>query len=241
MSEEIPKETAKALAPAPARQESGAKSLAQQALSELRRMIIENELPPGSTHLEGELANLLKMSRTPVREAAVVLERLGLVEVRPRHGIRILPVFIKDMEEIYTLLTELESLAAVIVAEAGLSAAELQPLWDRIAEMEAALAVEDRRAWAEADSAFHSQLVALSGNSRLESVVATFTDQVQRARYMTLFIRRLPLRSNAEHRALVEAIAAGDAERARRIHRDHRIGAKNLMISLIEQAGFRSA
>ena len=93
-------------------------SQTQRATALLREMIVSNRLPAGSNHLETELADLLGMSRTPVREAAIALGAQGLVEVRPRHGIRVLPISPADMEEIYSILTELESLAAWNLATA---------------------------------------------------------------------------------------------------------------------------
>ncbi|MEL7133859.1 MAG: winged helix-turn-helix domain-containing protein, partial [Pseudomonadota bacterium] len=67
----------------------GATTNVERAVSALRRMIFSGELPPGSDHLETELADTLGMSRTPVREAALILQAQGLVELRPRRGIRI--------------------------------------------------------------------------------------------------------------------------------------------------------
>lgn len=215
-------------------------SQVQRAVSLLRDMIVTNRLLPGSNHLEAELAAMLEMSRTPVREAAIILEAQGLVEVVPRRGIRILSISPQDMDEIYSVLTELESLAAHDVARRGPTAAELAGLRALIEEMEAALARDDRTAWAEADDRFHSLLVALAGNRRLEQVVAMFSDQVRRARLLTLMIRPRPDQSNADHRDLVEAIARGDAEGARQIHRNHRKRAKELMLGLLERHGFRS-
>ncbi len=215
-----------------------APSQTQKATALLREMIVTNRLPPGSSHLETELAALLGMSRTPVREAAIALEAQGLVEVRPRHGVRILPISPADMEEIYSILTELEALAAWKLAEMRPSAAELAELAALIDAMDAALDVGDRAGWARADDDFHTALVQLAGNRRLQSVVATMSDQVRRARLVTLYMRPEPRNSNDDHRLLVKAIAAGDSERARAIHRAHRIAAKNMMIGLLTRHGF---
>jgi len=212
-------------------------SQVQRAVSLLRDMILANKLLPGSNHLESELSDMLGMSRTPVREAAIILESQGLVEVIPRRGIRVLPLSAADMEEIYSILTELEPLAAYTVASKGIAPADLTILRGQIAEMEAALAVEDRQRWARADDAFHKTLVSLAGNRRLEGIVSTYSDQVQRARLMTLYMRPAPHASNADHKALVDAIAAGEAERARAIHREHRMKAKTMLIKLIAQHG----
>lgn len=215
-----------------------APSNTQRAVTELRDMIITNKLPPGSNHLESELAEMLGMSRTPVREAAIILEGQGLVELRPRRGIRIVLIAAADMEEIYAILTELESLAAHDVASRGCPPKDLAQLRGYITEMDDALDADDRQRWASADDRFHRKLVDLAGNRRLQSIVATYFDQAHRARMLTLYIRPAPRGSNRDHRALVDAIERGDAEEARRIHREHRINAKRMMIELIANHGF---
>ena len=220
--------------------EAKALSQTQRAVALLRDMIISNTLLPGSNHLESELADMLKMSRTPVREAAIILEGQGLVEVRSRRGVRILPIAAADMKEIYSILTELEALAAYDVAKSKPPQKDLKDLRAQIAEMERALEIDDRQRWAKADDAFHKKLVSLSGNKRLEAIVGTYSDQVHRARMMTLYMRPAPHQSNADHRRLVDAIAAGDADLARAIHREHRVNAMNMMISLIDTHGLRA-
>jgi DNA-binding GntR family transcriptional regulator len=61
------------------------------AYEQIRRRILDNVWPPGHRALEQEVALALGMSRTPVREALVRLQNEGLVEVVPRHGMRVLP------------------------------------------------------------------------------------------------------------------------------------------------------
>ena len=87
----------------------------------LRRRILDNEMPPNAQYLEQELANALGMSRTPVREALIRLSEERLVEIRPRHGARVLPVSVDDMREIYEMMTELEALAARCSLSGGVS------------------------------------------------------------------------------------------------------------------------
>ncbi len=196
---------------------------------------MRSRLAPGSMHLEAELAAELGMSRTPVHEAAILLEAEGLVEIKPRRGIRIRPLSARDMEEIYAILTELEPLAAATLAATNPGADVLAPLEAEVVEMEAALTREDREAWAEADDRFHAKLVQLAGNGRLEKVVAQFAAQVRRARLATLWLRPLPMASNADHRRLVDAIAAGDPEAARHEHRVHREKARELLLGLLDR------
>lgn len=211
------------------------KSNSAKAVEQLRALIFSGELPAGSDHLESELALRLDMSRTPVREAALTLEGQGLLEVRARKGVRILPISIKDMEEIYDVLTQLESMAAADAAGQNYSPADLRLLEQTIVDMEAALAAGDREAWAAADDQFHTELVRLGGNSRVVSIVALMADQVRRAKTVTLHMRPLPTKSNKDHRDLVDAIKASDASRAREIHSAHRTEAKDVLITLLRK------
>ena len=216
----------------------GAVSNVDRALSALRKMIFSGELTPGSDHLETELAERLGMSRTPVREAALMLQSQGLVEVRPRRGLRVLPVSVQDMRDIYDILTELESLAAARAAQAGYSRADLATLAGAIRDMDAALDDDDLRAWAEADDRFHRELVRLGGNARLAMIVSVMRDQVRRARATTLFIRPKPSKSNADHRRVYQAIAERNASHAHDTHHAHRRAARDMLVALLEKHQF---
>nr|WP_321250658.1 GntR family transcriptional regulator [uncultured Ruegeria sp.] len=207
----------------------------KRAVRDLRRMILSGELAAGTDHLESELAETLGMSRTPIREAALMLESKGLLEMRPRKGVRILPVSSDDMREIYDILTELESLAAQRAAEAGYSVDELAVLAGSIANMDQAIEAEDLEAWAEADELFHQELVRLGGNKRVEAIVAMMSDQVRRARATTLFIRPLPVKSNEDHRVVFQAISEGRPDTARERHREHRLQAQAMLCGILEK------
>ena len=210
-------------------------SSSQRAIHELRELIFSGELAAGSDHLESELAERLNMSRTPVREAALTLEGQGLLELRPRKGLRILPVSPQDMREIYDVLTELEGLAAQRAAEQGYSAAQLIDIKQAMADMDAAVDDNNLEDWARADDQFHRELVRLSGNNRLVHLVGMMSDQVRRARAMTLFIRPIPTQSNKDHRGVVDAIERGDGAEAGRLHRGHREQAKKMIVELLEK------
>ncbi|MEM8653181.1 MAG: GntR family transcriptional regulator [Pseudomonadota bacterium] len=216
----------------------GATTNVERAVSVLRRMIFSGELPPGSDHLESELAETLGMSRTPVREAALMLQAQGLVEMRPRRGIRISPVSAADMAEIYDILTELESLAAARAAEAEYSKADLATLAAAITDMDTALGADDLRAWAEADDRFHRELVRLGRNARLSMVVSVMRDQVRRARAMTLFMRPKPTQSNEDHRKVYQAIAERDPKTAHDVHHAHREAARDMLVALLDKHQF---
>ena len=207
------------------------------AVAKLREMIFEGVLSPGSNHLEAELASRLGMSRTPLREAALILQEQGLVTVQARKGVRVLPISSEDMAEIYDVLTVLESHAAAAAAGLPPATRDLSALRAAIEDMERALAREDRLAWAEADDRFHNALVALGGNRRITAIVAQMADQVRRVRRVTLFLRPAPHKSTDDHRAVVDAISRGDADAAAAIHRAHRLASKQMLVALLAEHG----
>ncbi len=212
-------------------------SQSERAYLELKRRILDNEMPAGFQALEQELAEMLAMSRTPVREALIRLAEDGIVEVRPRHGMRVLPISISDMREIYEILTGLESTAAEIVARRGLEPQKLATLHAAVSEMETALAADDLPGWAQADEDFHNLLVEYSGNERLRTWVNTCRDQAHRARMATLRLRPKPVDSNKDHAAVVAAIERRDGEAARRLHYEHRVRAGAMLVEILELHG----
>lgn len=210
----------------------------QIAVETIKRLILENELPAGSNHLESELANKLGMSRTPIREATLILEAQGLLQVKPRHGVKILALSSDDMAEIYQILTALESLSAQLAAEQELAASDFAIAEQAIEQMDQALAVEDRESWALADEMFHNELVRLGGNKRLAAMVNVYNDQVRRARALTLYLRPNPIQSNDDHRCVLEAIRNKDPARARGLHEQHRVQSGLMLVELLKKYGF---
>ncbi|MEL7444493.1 MAG: GntR family transcriptional regulator [Pseudomonadota bacterium] len=205
------------------------------AYQEIKRRVLNNAFPPGYQALENEVAEMLGMSRTPVREALIRLENEGLVELIPRRGMRVVPLDTNDMNEIYSVLSALECEAVDLLASKAPSKAVLAPLYAAMDEMDAALKCEDLVAWADADDRYHRALLDLSGNARLARMAASVRDQGHRARAITLKLREKPLRSNAEHRAVLEAIANGDAESAFTLHREHRKRTSQTLLELLNK------
>ena len=209
-------------------------SLVDEAYEQIRRRILDNVWPPGHRALEQEVALALGMSRTPVREALLRLQGEGLVEVIPRHGMRVLPVSPNDMREIYQILTALECMAAELLARRLPSDKELEPLVADTKAMDKALKADDLGAWAAADERFHAHLVDLAGNRQLQATVLNYWDRAHRARMFTLRLRPKPVSSTQEHMLMVERLRAGDPEGAARVTRAHRERANRELVTIFE-------
>ena len=212
-------------------------SSTESAYREIRRQILENEMPPSAQFTEQELAERLHVSRTPAREALLRLEGEGLVEIRPRHGMRVRPVSVDDVREIYEVLTALESAAAGLAAARKPPPEQIAQMRTCIKTMDQALRKGDLRRWALADEQFHRALAEASGNMRIVEIVNTYFSQSHRLRMMTLALRPKPVSSNRDHEAVLKAIVKGDPEAARRIHREHRIRSADMMIALLNKHG----
>jgi DNA-binding GntR family transcriptional regulator len=210
-------------------------SLVDEAYEQIRRRILDNAWPPGHRALEQEVALALGMSRTPVREALMRLQAEGLVEVIPRHGMRVLPVSPNDMREIYEILTALECMAAELLAQRLPSDKDLEPLVAATKAMDKALKAEDLDAWAAADERFHAQLVELAGNRQLQATVLNYWDRAHRARMFTLRLRPQPVNSTQEHMLMVQRLRAGDVPGAAAVTRAHRERANRELVAIFEQ------
>lgn len=209
-------------------------SMVDQAYQQIRSRILDNVWPPGYQTLEQEVALALGMSRTPVREAMLRLQNEGLVEVVPRHGMRVLPVSPTDMREIYEILAALECMASEILAQRKPTEAELKPLIEATKAMDRALRRDDLDAWAAADEHFHAQLIDLAGNRQLQQTVLNYWDRAHRARMFSLKLRPKPVNSTQEHMALVERLRAGDAKGAAKVNRAHRARANRELLAIFE-------
>ena len=218
-----------------AQQASPPGSLVDAAYEQIRRRILDNIWPPGHRALEQEVALALGMSRTPVREALGRLRNDGLVEIIPRHGMRVLPVSPTDMREIYEILTALECMAAELLALRRPGEEQLKPLVDATKAMDKALKADDLDAWAAADERFHRALIDAAGNRQLQVTVLNYWDRAHRARMFSLRLRPKPVNSTREHTELVERLRAGDADGAAKVNRAHRERASRELLAIFER------
>jgi len=192
----------------------------QWAYEEIRRRILDGDLGPAVSLSEYQLADLLQVSRTPVREALKRLEHEGLVRSIPNRGAFVAELSVQDIMEIYQIREQLESLAARIAAET-LRVAEVDELEGELTRA-AALAAKGRvKDTFESDIHLHKRIIEATKNGRLVNFLTTLDDQVRRIRAMS---PRTPGRLEAtlrEHREVVGRIKEHDASGAEAAMRRH--------------------
>ena len=210
-------------------------SLVDRAYEEIRRRILDNEYPQGHQVLEHELAAELGMSRTPVREALVRLQNDKFVQLVPRHGMRVVPLEVSDLRDMYEVLTALEMTAIERLARSKPAASVFAPIDQALDSMDRALSRGDHDTWVKADERFHRVLVDLCGNARLKALADVLWDQGRRARTTSVRLRQNLETSNAEHRAVIQAIRRGDWREAKALHLKHRTRTSEEIVDLLHK------
>jgi len=186
----------------------------------LRRNILDGELPPGHRLRSDVLANELKVSRTPVREALRKLESEGLVDAS-RSGLVVRQSSEEDLVEIFYLREALEGMAARLAAE-NATRAEIDELHALFEDMEAVAARGDIALVRKLTGEFHLLVCRASHNKRLIQSLQGLLDHVRQAQSSTLYMPGRPADALKEHRALLRAIAKRDPDLAETLARQHR-------------------
>jgi DNA-binding GntR family transcriptional regulator len=194
------------------------RALYEEVAELLRQRIFSRELVPGSWIDELKLAEEYGISRTPLREALKVLATEGLVTMKVRRGAYVTEVSERDLADVYHLLALLESDAAGVVA-ARATEAQLKELQTLHGELEKA--VSHRERFFEINEAFHMRLLEIADNRWRDQMVADLRKVMKLNRHNSLLKSGRIEESLAEHRALMDAIAARDADASARRMREH--------------------
>ncbi|WP_157267255.1 GntR family transcriptional regulator [Azohydromonas aeria] len=205
-------------APRPVAAPLAQRPLYQEVAERLREQIFNRELEPGSWIDEQKLTAALGISRTPLREALKVLAVEGLVTMKLRRGAYVTEMSRDDVSQVYHLLGVLESDAAADVARRA-SDAELAELGKLHEQLEAQ--VQQRDAFFATNEEFHARLLQISGNRWRSQIVVDLRKVMKLNRHHSLFRQGRVEESLAEHRALVRALQARDAEKAQALMRQH--------------------
>ncbi|HEY3048689.1 MAG TPA: GntR family transcriptional regulator [Polaromonas sp.] len=194
------------------------RALYEEVAELLRQRIFNRELAPGSWIDELKLAEEYGISRTPLREALKVLATEGLVTMKVRRGAYVTEVNEKDLTDVYHLLSLLESDAAGVVA-ANATEAQLKELQGLHNELEKALT--NRKRFFEINEAFHMRLLEIANNRWRDQMVADLRKVMKLNRHNSLLKSGRIEESLAEHRAIMQALAARDADATAQRMREH--------------------
>ncbi|AUZ06116.1 MULTISPECIES: GntR family transcriptional regulator [Vitreoscilla] len=204
-----------------------------QVLVRLREMIASGQLQPGERIIEIPTAELLGVSRLPVRLALRILEQEGLLEKLPRRGFAVRKITTQDFLGALDVRGVLEGLAARQAAEKGLSAENVQALEQALAQIDAmfeddAFEVTHIEHYHRVNMLFHETILEASGNAAIKLALtkveslpfASVQSLVVDTRNMVAERKRL-LYAHLQHHAILGAIKAGQGARAEALMKEH--------------------
>ncbi|MDH4137588.1 MAG: GntR family transcriptional regulator [Anaerolineae bacterium] len=195
-------------------------SLKDKAYNAIKSAILSLKLKPGDPLVESDLAQQLGISKTPVRDALLELEREGFVTKVLFKGTYVTEVTLKDVREVFQLRAVLEGLAARLAAPL-LSARELEKAEKILAAAEAALAEGDIGLCSKHGKRFHNLIINKADNQWLQSITRNLDDHLQRFRLLSDQINGRLNKSLKEHRKILEALQRRDPVAAEEAARGH--------------------
>ena len=193
----------------------------QQAVADaVRTRVISGQLPAGTRIDQDALAAEFSVSRMPVREALRQLGAEGFVTIVPHRGAIVTALSPAEVEEIYEIRAALEGVAARHASQA-LTDDDLDRLRKVLATMRNEKQIDT---WVALNAEFHNAINQASMRPRLLELIQRFREQSQP--YIRLYVQRLHKSAQArrEHRAILDALADRDADRAEVAVRAHLVG-----------------
>lgn len=206
--------------------------LTDRAYERIRHDIICCAIAPGAEISEAQLCSQYKLGKAPVRMALSRLAHEGLVRAIPRRGYMVMPVTLKDIQDVFELRLMLEP-AAARVAAGRVDAQRLRTLDDVCRAGYQSGDAKSISRFLEANKAFHVAIAQATGNSRLADAIDRLLDEMTRLLHFGLGLRNRSQEVQQEHRALVKALVRGDGSTAERICRDQIETARDMVLSAI--------
>lgn len=196
------------------------KSRARDLLHKLEEEIFLGKLQPGTRLDEKLLAERFNVSRTPVREALWHLASSGLVDIRRHQGAIVRQLTLIELVEMFQVMAELEGLCARLAAR-RMSLGERKELRQTLKAGEKHIAEQDHEGFFLANNDFHEAIFVGSKNNFLQQESRALRARVNPyRRYITYQPGRMG-KSQTEHEAIVDAIDAGDSDKAQLLMRNH--------------------
>lgn len=187
-------------------------SLANVVQTEIERMILDGELASGAKLTEATLAEQLGVSRGPVREAFRMLEEAGLVRTEKNRGVFVRDVPIEEALEIFEVRAVMDLYVGRKVAQCA-TPAQVRELRQLVDAMDQAVKAGNARDYHRFNLSFHDRLLELAGNAKLLATYRKLVNELSLFRRQNLTGESMAVYSR-EHRQIVKAIGAGDAEGA---------------------------
>ena len=205
-------------------------SATDRAYAYTKARVLDSTFAGGDLLTEGEVAEALGMSRTPVREAFLRLQAEGLLRLYPKRGALVVPVSVGEVEAVMETRVLVERFAVGKVLADAAAPALADELADAIGRQRELAARGDTAGFVAVDREFHTLLVTAAGNPIVTGLYDTLRDRQQRMVSTSLLRDERRVASIlVEHEAISEALRDGDAGRAAAVLLEHLQGTTELL------------
>jgi DNA-binding GntR family transcriptional regulator len=209
----------------------GQKTLREAVYERLKQAIVEGQIAPGEHLVETKLAERLGVSRIPVREALLRLEREQLVSASAK-GLIVSSITRTNIQEVYAIRAALEALGCRLAAE-KITPEEKAQLGDILRRSRDCITANDITGLTACDIEFHDVLIAASRNATLKKVLDQLRDSVRRLRAVSIALPGRPEQVLKDHTAIADAVCAGDGERAQSLVHAHILDAAQRLLESV--------
>lgn len=213
-----------------------AKTIRGQVYQILRNEITAGKYPPGFWLQEVELTEHLGVSRSPVREALRQLVSDGLLQEVPNRGVFVKEFTSKDIDEIFDMRILFESYG-IAHSRANMTSAKRNEFLDVLSKLETSFAAGDVETYTIHDRKLHSLMVAMGGNSIMDTAYERVDSMNQQFRILSLTSKQRFDESLEEHREIVCALIVGDTAKADEMNRRHLELARDTIKEHLEASG----
>jgi DNA-binding GntR family transcriptional regulator len=210
-------------------------ALHEQVAQRLRQMLVEGRIAPGAKLNERELAELLNVSRTPLREAIKMLAAEGLVELVPNRGAIAVSLSEADVLNTFEVMAGLESLSGELAAE-RITPQELAEIQAMQFEMMAAYTRRDLSAYYNLNARIHDAINAAAKNPVLGTVYNQVNARLQALRFRSNQDGEKWKRAMKEHEKMIEALAARDGAAMREVLLGHLRNKRDVVLEQLREA-----
>jgi DNA-binding GntR family transcriptional regulator len=209
-------------------------SLTEGVYNRIKELIILGEFSPGEKLSEIELAQAMKVSRTPIREAFRQLERAGYITFVSNKGAYVSKLAPEEIEEIYNVVSLLEGYAAELAAKAA-SSSQVRHLKKLQKELSICASRKKYREYIEKNTVFHRYITELTGNRTLVKTINDLRHRVYRYRFISITIPGFLKRYASDHEKIIDAIQKRDSPRARRCMIQHVSFVKEVLVGFLKE------
>jgi len=200
-------------------------SLTDEIADIIRERILKGEYHIGEKIKENQIAQELRVSRTPIREAFKQLENEGLIDYIPNRGCFAKGFTRQDIEDIYAVRKALEVLS-VEWAVKRITPADIKKLHDQCDLMEFYTARKDSKKVLETNTDFHDIIYNATGSRFMAQVLRSYKEYIEQTRKVIFYEQQYLEEILTEHKAILAALESGDKDRATKAMADHLDGSR---------------